>query len=139
MNQIDSLVLILGDAIARNNLRWNVIGNYVWPNYFVGSSYEEEINYLKNWIKLRLSWIDDNLPGVSGNCESNLAGQVIITEINYQNGAFPDPGDWFEIKNVSNSVVDLSWYSFKDANTLNSFRIPAGTILAPGEYMVFGI
>lgn len=137
MHQIDSMAFNLGDAIARNNLRWNVIGNYVWPNYFVGSSYQEEIDYMKNWIKLRLSWIDDNLPGVSGNCESNLAGQVIITEVNYQNGVFPDAGDWFEIKNVSNSVVDLSWYSFKDSNALNSFRIPAGTILAPGEYLVF--
>lgn len=137
MNQIDSLVLTLGDAIARNNMRWNVIGNYVWPNYFIGSSYQEEIDYMKNWIKLRLSWIDDNLPGASGNCESNQAGQLIITEVNYQNGILPDAGDWFEIKNVSNSVVDLSWYSFKDANPLNSYRIPAGTILAPGEYLVF--
>jgi hypothetical protein len=137
MNQIDSLVLTLGDAIARNNMRWNVIGNYVWPNYFVGASYQEEIDYLKNWLKLRLTWIDDNLPGVSGNCESNLTDKLILTEICYQSGTFSDAGDWFEVKNVSNSVIDLSWYNIKDNNTLNSFRIPAGTILGPGEYLVF--
>lgn len=137
MHQIDSLVLVMGDAVTRNNSRWNVIGNYVWPNYFIGASYEEEIDYLKNWIKLRMVWIDDNLPGVSGNCKSLIADKLILTEISYQSGIQPEPGDWFEIKNVSNSVIDLSWYSFKDDNTINSYRIPAGTILAPGEFLVF--
>jgi hypothetical protein len=33
----------------------------VWPNNFVGYSYEAEVNYLKNWITDRLAFMDENL------------------------------------------------------------------------------
>ena len=28
--------MIGGEAIARNFLRWPIIGQYVWPNFYVG-------------------------------------------------------------------------------------------------------
>jgi len=33
----------------------------VWPNYFVGNTHAEEIEYLKNWMEDRLEWMDDNI------------------------------------------------------------------------------
>jgi hypothetical protein len=60
---IDSMVLDLGEAQPRNETRWQVLDNYVWPNEFVGSTYVAEINYLKNWIGSRLSWMDGQLSG----------------------------------------------------------------------------
>ncbi|MCF6332861.1 MAG: CotH kinase family protein [Draconibacterium sp.] len=59
----DSLVDLVNDAATRNYQRWPVIGEWVWPNYFVGSSYQEEVNWLKNWITDRLRWLDFALPG----------------------------------------------------------------------------
>lgn len=58
---IDSLTSLLDEASARNFQRWNILGTYVWPNYFIGSTYNEEINYLKNWITERLHWMDEIL------------------------------------------------------------------------------
>ncbi|MHB2156181.1 CotH kinase family protein [Calditrichota bacterium GD2] len=58
---IDSYVDTLNEAQARNFQRWDVLGKYVWPNYFIGQTYEDEINYLKNWIAERLSWMDSQL------------------------------------------------------------------------------
>lgn len=58
---IDSLVEELDGPAQRNFDRWNVLGRYIWPNNFVGTTYESEIDYLKNWIQARLSWMDGNL------------------------------------------------------------------------------
>ncbi len=57
---IDSLTTVLGGAIERNFQRWPVLGNYVWPNNFVGATYQSEIDYLKRWIENRTAWLDDN-------------------------------------------------------------------------------
>ena len=51
--KIDSLtnVITSGGALNRNQSAWNVIGRQVWPNYYVGQTYGDEIDYLKNWIR----------------------------------------------------------------------------------------
>ena len=60
-NIIDSTVIYLGDAVDRNFSRWPLLGNYIWPNYYIFETYEEEINYLKSWISNRLSWMDSEI------------------------------------------------------------------------------
>ena len=39
------------------------MGNYVWPNYYVGNTYQDELVFLKTWISNRLAWIDSNILG----------------------------------------------------------------------------
>ena len=58
---IDSTVSHLGDAIDRNFSKWPILGNYVWPNYYVFETYEEEVLYLKSWITQRLAWMDNEI------------------------------------------------------------------------------
>ena len=62
---IDSVALYLDNAQQRNFQKWNILGNYVWPNYYIGSTYQDELNFFKGWIGDRLLWIDNNL---GGNC-----------------------------------------------------------------------
>lgn len=60
-----SQILLAANAIERNQQVWPVIGQQVWPNDFVGASYDAEITYLKSWIYDRLTWMDNtisNLP-----------------------------------------------------------------------------
>lgn len=64
-NTVDSLRNILGDAPERNFARWPVIGEPIWPNFFVGDSYEEEINFLKGWVTDRADWMDGAMPGLT--------------------------------------------------------------------------
>jgi hypothetical protein len=61
MAKIDAYIetLTLAGAIQENFEKWPVLGQYVWPNNFVGNSHTEEINYLKDWINNRLSWLDN--------------------------------------------------------------------------------
>jgi hypothetical protein len=61
--KIDSYLetLTLSGAIVENFQKWDVIGQYVWPNNFVGNSYNAELDYLRDWLFARLSWMDDAL------------------------------------------------------------------------------
>lgn len=58
---IDSLTTMLADAQLRNFNAFPILNNYVWPNNYVGGSYENEIAYLKEWISERIAWIDSKL------------------------------------------------------------------------------
>ena len=55
---IDSTADVLYEAQVRNFLKFNILGQYVWPNAYVGGSYANEIDYLKDWVVARLSWLD---------------------------------------------------------------------------------
>ena len=57
---IDSLTNLLTSegAADRNFRRWPVLDQYVWPNAFVGGSYDAEIEYLTSWTRSRMSWLD---------------------------------------------------------------------------------
>lgn len=55
---IDSVAAALTEARTRNFQRWPVIGQNVWPNSFVGQTYEQEVTFLKSWIDQRLTWLD---------------------------------------------------------------------------------
>jgi hypothetical protein len=48
----------------RDHARWPVMGKKLWPNYFVGKTYDEEVRWLRDWIDRRLRFLDANLPGV---------------------------------------------------------------------------
>jgi len=55
---IDSMAALLNEAQQRNFQRWNVLSQYVWPNAYIGGSYPNEIQYLKDWVKKRLIYLD---------------------------------------------------------------------------------
>lgn len=61
---IDSVALVLDEAQKRNYERWPILGQYVWPNQYVGNTYQDEIAFLKQWLLDRLAWMDDNMPGI---------------------------------------------------------------------------
>ncbi len=79
---IDRTVQHLGESVERNFKKWPILGVYVWPNNFVGSTHQSEVNYLKNWISARLDWIDKNITVNQRLFENTLPGNMI---------AYPNP------------------------------------------------
>lgn len=77
LDLVDELVAEIGDAPKRNFERWPVLGTYVWPNYFVGQTYADEIKYLKDWIRARLTWIDINLPQIASQVNGDASGLIV--------------------------------------------------------------
>lgn len=74
---IDSVANELQTAQARNFIRWNIMGKYVWPNpQPVPTSYDGEVSYLKNWITSRFNFLDGEL----GAC----GGALPVTVLNFE-------------------------------------------------------
>jgi spore coat protein CotH len=85
MNYIDSMALLLTEPAARNYNRWPILGTYVWPNNFIGDTYQEEVDYMKNWLTGRLTWMDNNM---FGTC-NDLGFDELSNEIQLK--AYPNP------------------------------------------------
>lgn len=133
---IDEMELYLEQAADRNFSRWQILGNYVWPNNFVGESYTEEMDYLRAWTTERLSWVDANM---FGSCPDLSAGEEFKGKIIL----YPNPvGEYLKV-NHSLTVQDAS-FAVVDAlgrTVLSGFRLgPEGIIrteaLTPGSYIL---
>jgi len=60
-NDIDSLVTLLAGSQQQDQARWDHIGRVIWPNDFIGQTWAEEVNFLRDWIRRRVAWIDVNV------------------------------------------------------------------------------
>ena len=62
LRYIDALADTLEEAQQRNFEIWPILGYPVWPNYFVGETFAEEIEFLKEWLVERIEWLDQQIP-----------------------------------------------------------------------------
>ena len=86
LHKIDSMVDLISEAQERNFRRWKILGQYVWPNDFIGQTFAEEVDYLKDWIVKRLDWISAN---IGGSCEDLALG---LDKDNFHGAnIFPNP------------------------------------------------
>ncbi len=49
---------VLAQSQANNFARWPMLGIEVWPNPEAAGSYQGEVQYLTNWLKLRIGYLD---------------------------------------------------------------------------------
>ena len=77
---IDSLTNLMtsNQAAERNYQRWPVLGQYVWPNNFVGNTYGSEIDYLRDWTEKRLSWLDFQYRNFTSNDPIANTGEIKV-------------------------------------------------------------
>ena len=63
MQTIDQHIIILKNtkSIERHFDRWRILGVKLPFNNFVGNSHQEEVDFLKSWIKKRLIWMDSEM------------------------------------------------------------------------------
>ena len=86
MATVDSLATVLTShgAEQRNSEAWPRWGQYVWPNYYVAYDYEDEVDYLKQWLRDRIAWMDSQL-GFDPNAhllgDVNGDGEVTIADV----------------------------------------------------------
>jgi hypothetical protein len=72
--RVDELEAFLNESQIRNYQRWRILGTYVWPNQYIGKTYQDEITWMKQWIVGRLAWIDTNYTPVPAF--SNQGGPI---------------------------------------------------------------
>jgi hypothetical protein len=129
---IDSMAAVVDEAKTRNFLRWDVLGRYVWPNYFVGSTYAEEIAYLKGWVASRLTWLDANFrtTDVTGRQDVTGAGDTPGPRLfqNYPNPFNPTTSIRYHLSAASN--VRLAVYDLLGREV----AMLVNEVKAPGSY-----
>jgi len=95
---IDDMQYYLEESSQRNFQRWPILGIYIWPNRFVFSTWNAEVNYLRAWLETRLEWMDMNMPGV---CTVGITEDDVLVRNFILNQNYPNP---------FNSVTVISWY-----------------------------
>ncbi len=145
MQFIDTQVALLGDAPARNFATWNILGTYVWPNAYIGNSYDDEVNYLKNWLTQRLAWMDANLEEISDLSIPELPAGTFEMSRLYPNPAqnefnitlqtdFTQPFR-IEMFDMMGRQVLPPHEELLESNTPMTYTIPRGN-LAAGVYIL---
>lgn len=132
-NYIDSLGSILVEPAERNYDRWPILGVYVWPNNFIGNTYQEELTYMKNWILARAAWMDANM---FGTCSS-----LSVDSPNTELKIIPNPTqDFVTISGMSSeSSLELKDFSGKIIRIIpfnHSHTIVDLSDLANGIYFI---
>lgn len=90
--RIEELAELLNEAQARNFTRWPILGQGVNPNFFVGDTYREEVDWMKDWLTKRLAWMDEQFvkrarlenPTPPAGGQRVLRGQVSRGELVYR-------------------------------------------------------
>ena len=108
---MDSTANVLQEPRIRNNNRWTgVLGFKIWPNYYVGATYENETTWMKDWIRQRTSWLDSQL---------KVFGQPLANEEEIANKfplrVYPNPTEsetTIEYDVVKKGKVKINIYDF---------------------------
>jgi hypothetical protein len=83
---IDDAAALLKEATERNFARWEILGESVWPNFYVGQTYEQEVMWMKWWLGVRLAWMDQQIaeggpgekPSTSLGCGDSASAAPIL-------------------------------------------------------------
>ncbi len=105
MQLVDSVSQLLEKPQQRNYQRWNIMGQYVWPNNFVGQNYQEEVQYLKDWLDQRLQWLDNNFAALEVVTALKINNEIPSVSI------FPNPFSTNIHINHTEGIKGISLYN----------------------------
>ena len=112
-SRIDEIDALIAEAIPRDNQRWNQMTQH--------AQYVED---MKNWLQLRINWLNQNIGTYQGCSDVNLP-PLVISKIHYH------PMDWWsidgdllefiEITNNGDEEVDLTSVYFRELGVTYGF------------------
>lgn len=132
---IDSISNLLSEAQVRNFQRWHVLGEYVWPNSFIGNTYQSEVSYLKNWLTNRLGWLDTNIAAISRT--DTVVNKDPLVQV------YPNPAGNFvfvKLNHPSVSGYSIQFFDMQDRLVYSNRAVSSAApvqldwSLAPGIY-----
>ena len=125
-NRIDEIDELIAEAIERDNQRWHKMTQH--------ATYVQD---MKNWIQLRINWLNQNI-GSYDNCDDIDLPPLVISKIHYH------PADWdtingnklefIQINNNGDEDVDLTGVYLRELGITYSF--PNGSHLAARDSLV---
>jgi hypothetical protein len=58
IGMVEDYATLLDEPAARNFNRWRILGQYVWPNWFLANTFRAEVAWMQGWLAERLAWMD---------------------------------------------------------------------------------
>ena len=123
---IDEIDALIAEAIMRDDQRWHQMTQHV-----------QYVDEMKDWLRLRINWLNDNI-GTYQNCVEVNLPPLVISKIHYH------PMDWWsidgdhlefiEISNNGDTEVDLTGIYFRELGL--TYQFPNGTHLAGRQSVV---
>ena len=138
---IDSAQVVLKDPLARNFQKYPLMGKKIWPNYYVGATLTDEVNWLKNWIQGRLSWLDAQMALYEGTILGKEVEESPATVYpNPSKGMFywkfslvnPSTATYQIVDNQGRVIIsskNLNFGAGEQVYTLDLTSLPSGTYL----------
>lgn len=115
--RIDYYDSLVSEAVVRDNQRW-------WKML----QHEEYVADMKEWIQLRIGWLNDNV-GPCLDCSEVVVPPLVISKINYhpkvEENIESARLEFIEITNNGDDVVDLTGIYFRELGISYSFPIGA--------------
>ncbi|MBN1998926.1 CotH kinase family protein, partial [candidate division KSB1 bacterium] len=129
LNYIDAVADTLDEAQKRNFEKWPTLGTYLWPNWFVGETYEEEIYFMKQWLAGRLEWMDKAIGEISEVADTPPGDSGFHLNQNYPNPFNSETRILYRLSNAGN--VRIRIYAVNGSPVRTLIR---DTYLADGNY-----
>ena len=112
-NRMDEIEALITEAIGRDNQRWHNM-----------TQHEQWMGDMKNWIRLRINWLNQNIGPYEGCADVDLP-PLVISKIHYHPQDYWDiDGDrleFIEITNNGDEEVDLTGVYFRELGVTFSF------------------
>ena len=112
-NRMDEIEALITEAIGRDNQRWHNM-----------TQHDQWMQDMKNWIQLRINWLNQNIGPYEGCADVDLP-PLVISKIHYHPQDYWDvDGDrleFIEITNNGDEEVDLTGVYFRELGVTYSF------------------
>ena len=118
------------------------MNEWIWPNNYVGGTYQNEVNYLKDWFEERVAWMDKNIDEISWQVKNSSSEPTFKL--------YPNPFHnelTIQIQKETRGAGTLTFFNFVGQKittlnfdikngTANELKIPTHTIsqLSSGIY-----
>lgn len=149
--KIDSVATYLSNAQVRHFDQWDVLnGNSGDPDSHVPESFQDEIDYLKDWILKRLTWLDDNMGKFKHEIDTtsiDTTGILWVPEpLQQAFRVFPNPSsayfmiqlpkhflntEYVNVKVIAMNGQEVYWSKHNSSN-----QIGIKNTLSPGIYIL---
>ena len=126
-NRIDEIDALITEAVGRDNQRWNKM-----------TQHAAKVTEMKNWIQLRINWLNNNI-GSYDNCDDVDLPPLVISRIHYHpadvdstlNG---NRLEFIRIDNNGDADVDLTGIYLRELGI--TYKFPNGSTLAARDALV---
>ena len=110
VNFIDEKVKLMNESIDLNFMRWDILDKKVSFNPKIYNSYEEEISYVKDFVKNRINWLSNYILGTKYEVKADCQ---IIEENNTKTGLIYEIDNSTEREGYDYQLLSFSSFHLK--------------------------